>query len=259
MTLVVAQRRDVGAAGRAVAEHHRDLRHAHLRQGALVAEDAPGGVPVGEQLGLQRQEAAGAVAQVDHRQPVLDGDVERTHDLLHRQRIPGAALDARVVGVDHHLAAFDDADAAHLPGAVHLAVIGAVGGQRGDLQERRARVEQQLEPLAHGELVLPVQPLDVALRAFVARVVQALAQLGDPLAHRRLVVLERLAAGVDAADDAAHAAPPSASVRASIAPRWKVWPTANGSSTTVPAAAAPSVICSFMLSMTSSASPWATR
>ena len=62
---VVGQRRDVGAAGGAMAEHHGDLRHAQLGQHALVAEDAPAVVAVGEELGLQRQEAAGAVAQVD--------------------------------------------------------------------------------------------------------------------------------------------------------------------------------------------------
>ena len=108
---VVAQRRDIGAAGRAMAEHQRDLRHAHLRQDRLVAEDAPGIVAVGEQFRLQRQEAAGAVAEMHDRQPVLDGDVERADDLLDRQRIPGAALHAGIVGADHHLAARDDADA----------------------------------------------------------------------------------------------------------------------------------------------------
>ena len=65
----------------------------------------PAQIAVGEQLRLQRQEAAGAVAEVDHRQPVLDGDVERPHDLLDRQRIPGAAFHAGIVGADDDLAA----------------------------------------------------------------------------------------------------------------------------------------------------------
>ena len=39
------------------------------------------------------------------RQPVLDCDIEGADDFLGRQRIPGAALHARVVGVDDDLAA----------------------------------------------------------------------------------------------------------------------------------------------------------
>ena len=137
--IVFAQRRHVGAAGRAMAEHDGDLRHAQLRQDRLIAENAAGQVAVGEQVGLQRQEAAGAIAQVHDRQPVLDGDVERPHDLLDRQRIPRAALHAGVVGMNNDLAPVDDADAADDPGAGHLAAIFHVGGERRAVPETACR------------------------------------------------------------------------------------------------------------------------
>ena len=162
--IVFAQRRNIGAARGAMADHQRDLRHAHLRQDRLVAEDAPGIIAVGEQFGLRRQEAARAVADVDHRQPVLDGDVQRADDLLDRQRIPGAAFDAGVVGADDDLAARDDADAADIAGARHVAVIVHVGGQRGQLEKRRAGIEQHFDAVAHEHLVLPREPVEVALR-----------------------------------------------------------------------------------------------
>ena len=74
----------------------------------------------GKDLGLQRQERAARVDQVDAGQPVLERDLLRADVLLHRDRIVGAALDRRVVGDDQHLAARDPADAgddARPPGA----------------------------------------------------------------------------------------------------------------------------------------------
>jgi hypothetical protein len=98
---LVAHRRHVGAAGRARAEHHRDLRDARSRHLRLVVEDAAEVVAVGEHLGLQRQERAARVDQVDARQAVLERDLLRAHVLLHRHREVGAALHRGVVGDDH--------------------------------------------------------------------------------------------------------------------------------------------------------------
>ena len=137
--VIFAQRRHIGAAGGAMAEHERNLRHAQFGQDRLVAENAAGQVAVGKDVGLQRQEAAGAVAQMHDRQPVLDGDIERAHDLLDRQRIPGAALHAGIVGMDDDFAAVDDADAADDACAGHLAAIVGIGGERGQVQETACR------------------------------------------------------------------------------------------------------------------------
>ena len=70
----------------------------------LVEEDPPEVLAVGEDLGLQRQERAAGVDQVDARQPVLQRDLLRAQVLLDGHRVVGAALDRRVVGDDHALA-----------------------------------------------------------------------------------------------------------------------------------------------------------
>ena len=67
----VRHRRHVGAAGRARAHHDGDLRNPLGRHARLVEEDAAEVLAIGEDLGLQRQERAAGVDQVDARQPVL--------------------------------------------------------------------------------------------------------------------------------------------------------------------------------------------
>ena len=114
---LVAHRRHVGAAGRARAHHDRDLRDPLRGHPRLVVEDPPEVVAVGEDLGLQREEGAARVDEVDARQVVLLGDLLGAQVLLHGQREVGAALHGRVVRDDHALAALDDADAGDDPGA----------------------------------------------------------------------------------------------------------------------------------------------
>ena len=108
---LVAHRRHVGAARRARAHHHRDLRDALRAHVGLVEEDAAEVLAVGEDLVLARQEGAAGVDQVDARQAVLLRDLLRAQVLLHRHRVVGAALHRRVVGDDHAFAARDAADA----------------------------------------------------------------------------------------------------------------------------------------------------
>ena len=108
---LVRHRRHVGAAGRARSHHDGDLRNALGRHARLVEEDPAEVIAIGEDLGLERQERAAGVDQIDARQPVLQRDLLRADVLLHRERIVRAALDRRVVGDDQHLAPGDAADA----------------------------------------------------------------------------------------------------------------------------------------------------
>ena len=102
---------------------------------------------------------------MDHRQPVLDRDVERAHDLLDRERIPGAALDGGIVGANDHLAPRNDADADDRARRRRLAAIGHVGGERGEFEKRRARIEQLFDPLARQHLALTREAVEIALRS----------------------------------------------------------------------------------------------
>ena len=136
---LVRHRRHVRAAGRARSHHHRDLRNALGRHARLVEEDAAEVVAVGEDLGLQRQEGAAGIDQVDAGQPVLQRDLLGADMLLDGQRIVRAPLDCRVVGDDEHLASRDAADPRHEARRRRLVVVEIPGGQRRTARERETR------------------------------------------------------------------------------------------------------------------------
>ena len=108
---LVAHRRHVGAAGGTRAHDHGHLGDAVRRQVGLVEEDPPEVLAVGKDVGLQRQEGAAGVDQVDARQAVLLGDFLQAQVFFDRHRVVRAAFDGGVVGDDGHLFAFDRADA----------------------------------------------------------------------------------------------------------------------------------------------------
>ena len=176
---LVAHRGHVGAAGRAGAEHGGDLRDAARGHRRLVEEDPAEVLAVREDLVLERQERTAGVHEVDARQPVVERHLLRAQVLLDRHRVVRAALDRRVVGDDHALAAADAADAGDDPRAGRVAVIHAVGGERAQLQERRALVHEPVDALARQQLaalgVALARPLSPALRD--PR--ELLAQVGD--------------------------------------------------------------------------------
>ena len=72
--------------------------------------------------------------------------------LLHRHRVIGAALDGRVVGDDHDLAALDQADSRHQPGAVDVALIHAETRERAYFQKRRTGIDEAGDPFARQKL-----------------------------------------------------------------------------------------------------------
>ena len=162
---LVAHRRHVGAARRARAQYRRHLRNALGAHGRLVVEDPPEMLAVGKHLVLARQEGAAGVDEVDARQPILQRDLLCAQVLLDRHRVVGAALDRRVVGDDHALAPGHPADPGDDPGSRGLVVVHTGGGQRRQLQERAARIEQAIHPFAGQQLAAA----DVTFpRAFIA-------------------------------------------------------------------------------------------
>ena len=183
---LVRHRRHVGAARGARAHHAGDLRDAAGREVGLVEEDPAEVLPVGEHLVLHRQERAAGVDEVDARQLVLGGDRLRAQVLLHRHRVVGAALDRRVVGDDHALAALDPADPGHdarTRARAPSCVVHPGRGQRAQLEERAARVEQPVHPVAHQQLAARGVLLARRLRAALAHDGQPLAQVLDQLPH----------------------------------------------------------------------------
>ena len=107
----------------------------------------------GKHVVLPRQERAARVDQVDAWQPVLERDFLRAQVLAHGDRVIGAALDRRVVADDDAFEAGHAADARDEAAAGNPVVVQVVAGQLADLEERRARVEQPVDAVAHQQLV----------------------------------------------------------------------------------------------------------
>ena len=202
---LVAHRGDVGPTGGAGAHHDGDLRDVPRGEARLVEEDAPEMLPVREDVGLQRQERAARVDQVDAGQVVLLGDLLRPQVLLDGDREVRASLDRRVVRDDDAAAALDHPDPRHDPGRRRLAVVHLPGGQGVQLEERRARVDEPVHPLARRELAARPMPLRRALAAARGDERRALAELGEQPLH----VGARAANAVRGAIDPACQAPSS--------------------------------------------------
>ena len=119
-----------------------------------------------------------------HGEPILERDLLRAQVLLDGDRVVRAALDGRVVGDDHDLAARHAADAGDDAGRRRIVVVHVERGERGQLEKRRARIEQPLDALADRQLAL----LAMTLRTYFApppcrAVASALAQLSDEVPH----------------------------------------------------------------------------
>ncbi len=194
---LVAHRRHVGAAGRARAHDAGDLRDALRRHVGLVVEDAAEMGLVGEYLRPLRQVGAARIDQVDAGQPVLHRHFLGAEMLLHGHRIVGAALDRGVVADDGALNAADAADARDDTRARRLVVVHAHGGERRQLEERRAGIEQRPHALARQELAARDVALAGVFAAAQPHLLGAGAQVGDQRPHRLRVLLESVGAGVD--------------------------------------------------------------
>ena len=150
---LIAQRRNVRAAGGAGAHHHGDLRNAVAGHADLVVEDRTELAIVRKNVGLVGQERAAAVHQGDAGQAVLPGEGLRADVLLAGQPEVGSAFNGGVVGDDHarssrhHPYAGDDA------GAGRHALVAAIAGEFAEFQEGRAGVHQQFDAIPRQHLV----------------------------------------------------------------------------------------------------------
>mmetsp|Transcript_27834 Transcript_27834/g.79366 ORF Transcript_27834/g.79366 Transcript_27834/m.79366 type:complete len:602 (-) Transcript_27834:478-2283(-) len=179
---LVAHGRGVRAARRAHAAHDRDLRYAESAHAGLVVElaaalDELGGqrsfvgqVPVLLPLGaalvaLRVQLRAATVDQVDTRQVVLLRNLLRAQPLLVAHREVHSSLDCSVGPQEHALAAADDSDAADGATAVHTAAVHLPPGQRRQLQNLGALIDDGPDALSDVLLAALPVPLHVLLRA----------------------------------------------------------------------------------------------
>ena len=171
----------IGAAGRARAHHHSDLRDAFRRHARLIVEDAAEMLAIGEDLGPMRQIGAAAIDEIEARQAVLDRDFLRAQMLLHRQRIVGAALDGGVVADDHAFAPRDAADAGDEAGAMDVVAVHVPRRQLRQLQKRRAWIDEAHDAVARQQLAAR----DVALLEPIRPTRRNGRALGRQVGHER--------------------------------------------------------------------------
>ena len=186
----VAHRGNVGSAGGARTKHRGDLGDPGRAHGGLVVEDAPEMIAVGKDLVLPRQECSTGIHQVNTGQPILRRNLLGPEVFFDRDRVVGAAFDRGVVGHDHAFPSGNPTDSGNDPRRRAFVVVHTVGGQRSDLQQWAARVEQPVDPFTRKQLASFDVTLSGALRAPESRDGQLAAQFGDQR-HMRLAVCGR--------------------------------------------------------------------
>ncbi len=175
----VRHRRDIGAARGARSHDDSDLGDPVRRHAGLVEEDPAEMLAVREHLRLMRQIGAAGVDQIDARQMVFGRDLLRAQMLLDGHGIIGAALDGRIIGDDHRLAAMDQADPGNEPGAVNVPLIHTVSGERADFQKRRTGIDEARDAFARKQLAAPDMPVARLCRAALGRRAAARLQFVD--------------------------------------------------------------------------------
>ena len=159
---------------------------------------------VRENLVLLRKEGAARIDEVQAGQAIVPRDVLGAQVLFHGEGVIGAAFDRGVVGDDHAFPPRDAPDPGHDPGRVRIAAIEPVRGQRAYFEEGRARIEQQVYPVAHKQLgarlvALPGHGAAALCRRFAFR-----GQYGKLRPHRARIGLEFGGAAADRALKMSH-------------------------------------------------------
>ena len=194
---VVRQARQVGAAGRAGAVHHRDLRHPGCRHAGLVGKAA---APFDKNLGLVHQVGPTAFHQVDDWQLVLQRNLLGAQGFFQAHGRHRAAFDRTVIGryqaapTGHHANA-NNRSATHYRGFA-VVVVHLQARQAAQLQKGRAAVQQTGHALARQQLIALFKLVALGLRLRNHQRLQPL-HLGQQFAHVPCVGSKGLAAGID--------------------------------------------------------------
>ena len=199
--VVVGKARQIGAAGRRRAMHHRHLRNARRRHARLVGEAASA---FDKHLGLEEQVGAAGFHQSHHRQLVLQRHLLRSQPFLHAHRRRRAAFESAVGGRDHAADARDITDADDAAAAEF--VMHAQTGERRDFEPWRAGVEQQREAFARHDLPALGEEFALGL-ARLADLVFQRAEFVDQPQHLFAVGAKGFGIDVDLALDDRHGVP----------------------------------------------------
>ena len=117
-------------------------------------------VPIWKYFGLQRQECAARIHQINAGQQVLQRDLLGTEVLFNGDGKVGAPFHRGVVCHDHHLFAVNAPYAGDDSPAWALVFIHPPSGQGAELQEWGAWVQELLNPLSDHQLASTAVKLD---------------------------------------------------------------------------------------------------
>ena len=214
-------RRHVRPARRGRAHHRGDLRDPVGGHPRLVVEDPTEMLPVGEHVGLQRQERPARVDEVDARQVVVRRDLLGAEVFLHRHGEVGAALHGGVVRDHDARLTVDGTDPSDDARTGGRAVVETLGGERRELEERGTRVDERVDAGVGGELPARLVLRDRFLAAAATHPFEPGPEVVHERLHRRHVVAEGLRAGVDVGGQSGHrsSAGSSGERRAATLPR----------------------------------------
>ena len=115
---------------------------------------------VGEDFVTLRQVRPAAIDEVDHRQPVLEGNVLRADVLFDRLAEEGPSLRRGVVRNDHAYGALDYADAGHEARRRDLVVVEPVAGERRQLQEGAQGVHEEVDTVPSQDFTARAMAVD---------------------------------------------------------------------------------------------------
>src|SRR5690606_7642629 len=120
----------------------------------VVVEDPARAVLSGKDAALVREVYACGVDEVDDRHPAAHRDLLRAQHLGDRLRPPGARLHRRIVSDDDDRPILYGDDSGDDARGGRLTVVTVVGDEESDLEEVRAGIAQEVDPLTRGELAL---------------------------------------------------------------------------------------------------------
>jgi hypothetical protein len=218
---VVAEPGHVRAARGRRAVHDADHRQPGGRQPREIAEERAAADELLD--AVLEQVRSRRFDQVHERQLVVERDLLRAQQLLEALRLQRAGVDAGVVGDDEDAHARDDADADDGAAAgdrtLAARTVVAEAGERRELEERHAGVEQPRDAFARQQLAAALEERR-RLRARRARRRLDRSPLVDQRERVRAVGGERVALGVELDRERGHVVQASRRTRGVVA-RWK--------------------------------------
>ncbi len=196
---IVAHTRRVGTTGGTGPEHNRDRRDAGGRELGDVLEPC---ATRHKYLALPRQVGSGRFGERNVRQSIEFGDLHAPSRLRQRPRITGTALHRHVGAVDHAFDTIDLADCVYR--ARSNGVIGSVGRERVEFDERRVGIDKQLNTFTYQHLAALTMAIDVSLATCSECRCLCGQELIEQRLHGRPIGLIFRRAGVDAGTENSH-------------------------------------------------------